>query len=412
MQVSVNVPQGRFLALEHKYRAFVAGFGSGKTVVGSIAQCMDYWSHPKVNQGYFAPTYPQIRDIFYPTIDEVAHWSGLRTEIRTGDKEVHFYSGRQYRGTTICRSMERPETIIGFKVGHSLVDELDVMPLEKAEHAWNKIIARMRWPGSLNRVDVTTTPEGFRFVYKKFKENPTERYGMIQASTRDNALNLPEDYIPSLIETYPAELIDAYIDGQFVNLTSGTVYYAFKRHDNCTDALEREGEPLRIGMDFNVGKMAAVVYVVRDGVWYGVGEFVDVFDTPAMIEAIKQRYPKHSIRVYPDASGRNRKSVDALKTDISMLEQAGFSVYTHKTNPLVRSRVLAANKAYQEKKVMMNIERCAETAKCLEQLAYDKNGEPDKKSNLDHLPDAATYPIEFEMPIIKPVVFTGIRSAS
>jgi hypothetical protein len=27
---------------------------------------------PKINQGYFAPTYPQIRDIFYPTIEEVA----------------------------------------------------------------------------------------------------------------------------------------------------------------------------------------------------------------------------------------------------------------------------------------------------------------------------------------------------
>jgi hypothetical protein len=29
------------------------------------------WEHPKINQGYFAPTYPQIRDI-YPTIEEVA----------------------------------------------------------------------------------------------------------------------------------------------------------------------------------------------------------------------------------------------------------------------------------------------------------------------------------------------------
>ena len=139
-----NIPQSKFLALPHKFKAFVAGYGSGKTWVGCISKCAKYWSTPKVNQGYFAPTYPQIRDIFYPTIEEVAHDMGLRVDIKEGNKEVHFYNGRQYRGTTICRSMERPGTIIGFKIGHALVDELDVMPVNKAEIAWTKIIARMR----------------------------------------------------------------------------------------------------------------------------------------------------------------------------------------------------------------------------------------------------------------------------
>ena len=50
----------------------------------------------------------------------------------------------------------------------------------------------------------------------------------------------------------------------------------------------------------------------------------------------------------------------------------------------------------------MNEVACPEYARCLEQLAYDKNGEPDKSSGLDHLPDAGTYPIAFEMPIEKP----------
>ena len=81
-----------------------------------------------INQGYFAPTYPQIRDIFYPTVEEVAADWGLNVKINEGNKEVHFYYGRQYRGTTVCRSMEKPQTIVGFKIGNALVDELDILP--------------------------------------------------------------------------------------------------------------------------------------------------------------------------------------------------------------------------------------------------------------------------------------------
>ena len=102
---SLNVPQAHFLTLPHKFRAFVAGFGSGKTWVGCSALCKHFMEWPGVNAGYFAPTYPQIRDIFYPTVEEVAHDWGLKTKINQANHEVHIYSGRQYRGTVICRSM-------------------------------------------------------------------------------------------------------------------------------------------------------------------------------------------------------------------------------------------------------------------------------------------------------------------
>ena len=147
-----NIPQARFLDLPHKFRAFVGGYGSGKTYVGGMAMCIHYFEHPKIEAGYFAPTYPMIRDIFYPTIEEVAFTFGMRVKINQANKEVHFYSGRWFYGTTICRSMDDPASIIGFKIGHSLVDEFDVLPLHKALLAWKKIIARMRYkitPASL-----------------------------------------------------------------------------------------------------------------------------------------------------------------------------------------------------------------------------------------------------------------------
>lgn len=141
---TLNIPQARFLSMPHKFKSYVAGFGSGKTWVGCGGICKGMWEFPKINQGYFAPTYPQIRDIFYPTVEEVAFDWGLNVKINEGNKEVHFYEGRMYRGTTICRSMEKPATIVGFKIGNALVDELDVMPAQKAQLAWRKIIARKR----------------------------------------------------------------------------------------------------------------------------------------------------------------------------------------------------------------------------------------------------------------------------
>lgn len=410
INAGANVPQSQFLALPHKFRAFVAGFGSGKTWVGCQAQCIHYWRHPKINQGYFAPTYPQIRDIFYPTIEEVAHSMGLRVEIRSSDKEVHFYSGRQYRGTTICRSMDRPESIVGFKIGNALVDELDVMKSEKARHAWRKIVARMRYnvDGLRNGIDVTTTPEGFRFTHEQFVAAVADkpelgrlRYGLIQASTYDNEANLPDDYIDSLLDTYPEQLIEAYLNGQFVNLTSGTVYNCYSRMRCGSTETIQPGEPLFIGQDFNVTDMRSTVYVKRGQAWHAVDELKGIYDTPALVETLLERYRDHKITIYPDASGSSRKTVNASASDIALLEKH-FSVRAKRSNPPVKDRVMSVNKALESGMVKVNEKRCPETARCLEQQSYDQNGEPDKSGGFDHQNDSTGYPIAYEMPVAKP----------
>ena len=103
--------------MQSKYRAFVAGFGSGKTYVGCTSLVVHSLLHPGVNAGYFAPTYAQIRDIFYPTIEEVAERYGLGVRVLGTAKEVCLLDGGHVRTTIICRSMDNPSSIIGFKIG-------------------------------------------------------------------------------------------------------------------------------------------------------------------------------------------------------------------------------------------------------------------------------------------------------
>jgi hypothetical protein len=425
IQPRLNVPQAEFLKLPHKFRAFVAGFGSGKTWVGCSGLSQHFWEFPGVNAGYFAPTYPMIRDIFYPTMEEVAFDWGLRTSVNQANKEVHVYAGRQYRGTVICRSMEKPETIVGFKIGRALVDELDVLTLIKAQLAWRKIIARLRQKadGLVNGIDVTTTPEGFKFVHQQWVKEVRDKpelaamYGLVQASTYDNEANLPDDYIHSLRLTYPANLIDAYLDGKFVNLLSGTVYHQFDRKANACDDELGEGEAAHIGMDFNVGKMSAIVHVEREKTPRAVDEITGGYDTPDMIRQIKERFwrfdgntyhKSREITVYPDASGGSRKSVNASETDIVLLRAAGFKVSAPDANPPVKDRINSMNamfcNALGERRYRVNVRKCPTFADHLEQQVWAENGEPDKTSGADHTNDAAGYFIHRTYPLLKPVI--------
>lgn len=408
-EIQLSNPQGIFLnGLNTKFRGYVGGFGSGKTFVGCLDLLNFFAAHPGTRQGYFGPSYPAIRDIFYPTFEEAANLLGFDVDIKESNKEVHVYRSGFYYGTVICRSMDNPKSIVGFKISRALCDELDVLTTEKANQAWIKIIARMRLVihGVQNSIGVTTTPEGFKFVYSQFAKSPTESYSMVQASTYENEKYLPPDYISSLKETYPDQLINSYLEGEFVNLTSGAVYTCFDRFLNSSREEVEAGDVLHIGMDFNVGKMSAVIHVKRDKCAHAVDEIMGVLDTPAMIAEINRRYPKHKRVVYPDASGNNRKSCNASETDISQLKEH-FEVRNNAKNPFVKDRIASVQamlcNANGDRRYFVNASKCPETAGSLEQQVYNKHGEPDKSHDNDHPNDALGYFINNQYPVKKPV---------
>lgn len=403
--LTVSAPQGVFLAgLQTKFRAYVGGFGSGKTFVGCLDLLVFAGRHPGTVQGYFAPTYRDIRDTFWPTLDEAAAMLGFAVKVKKADKEVELYRGRGYYGTIVCRSMDDPASIVGFKIARALVDEIDTMARDKAQDAWRKIIARMRLvvPGVVNGIGVTTTPEGFRFVYEAFGKEPGPDYGMVQASTYENEQYLPPDYIQSLRDTYPQELIDAYIEGRFVNLTAGTVYRNYDREAHRSTESLRPGEPVHVGQDFNVGAMASVVFVERPDGWHAVDELRNLSDTPHLIDVLKERYAGRAVYVYPDATGGSRRSVNASESDIALLRRAAFKVRAKEVNPPVKDRVLAVNTAFAKGRLWVNDTACPTWAEALEQQAYDKNGEPDKTTGHDHPNDAGGYFVHWTMPVVKP----------
>ncbi|KKC39522.1 hypothetical protein WH87_04835 [Devosia epidermidihirudinis] len=398
MKIPLSRPQLQFASAKDQFPAFVGGFGSGKThaaIARALALKLQY---PGQNIAYYLPTYDLVSTIGFPRFAETLDDMLIPFRVNKNAKVIDLGAF----GQIIFRTMDSPERIIGYEVADSIVDELDTLPLEKARGAWNKIIGRNRQKkpdGSLNTVAVATTPEGFRFVYERWQKSPANGYRIIKASTYSNSKNLPAGYIESLRDSYSTNLLAAYLDGEFVNLTSGSVYTEFDRKRHHTAATIQPGETLHVGMDFNVQHMAAVIFVLRDGKPYAAQEYTDMLDTPATITLLKERHAGHPIFVYPDASGQNRKSNKASDSDIALLKQAGFRVCVNPSNPAVKDRVLAVNGLLKADGVGINTDTCPTLVEALEKQAYDKNGEPDKSGGLDHVIDAAGYFIAYKFPI-------------
>lgn len=395
-------PQWKFVKSTARFPAMVAGYGAGKTEGGMIRAIRMKFEYPSLNVGYYLPTYDLIQKIAFPRFVDFLTKMGYPHDLNETKKEVHIYGANRI----IFRTMDAPETIVGYEHADAIVDELDTLKTDKAADVWRKIVARNRQKkpdGKSNTIAVATTPEGFRFVYDKWKRNPMQGSQIIKASTMSNLANLPADYIKTLKDTYPDSMLAAYLEGEFVNLTQGSVYPEFDRNLNRCNTKVEGAETLHIGVDFNVGKMAGAVHVLRDGEPHVVDEFVNFLDTPALIAAIQRRYPENRIICYPDASGGNRKSNNAAASDIALLKQAKFLVLARSTNPFVRDRVAAMNKMIHKngkRLYKINVDSCPFLTESLEKQAYDKNGEPDKTSGFDHIIDGTGYFIAYKYPII------------
>lgn len=413
--------QGAFIESNFTHTGLIGGYGSGKSFGGIAKTVIKKLNYPGVSVAYYLPTYGLIKDIAFPRFAEFLDKLGINYELKSGDHEFHTAYGK-----IIMRSLSNPDRIVGYEVGYSCIDEADLVSELPMTNAFSKIIARNRVKlpnGDVNQTDLVGTPEGFKFAYNFLVKNTKSNRSIIKAKTADNPF-LPEGYIDTLMEMYTPQQLEAYLNGEFVNLTSGTVYHRFNRKVNHSSRTIEEKDVRHIGMDFNVEKMNAVIYVVdevdnnnienfRNLVNYetlkqyvkltgkarlktAVDEIVNAYDTPEMIGLVKAKYPNKKIIIYPDASGDNRKS--SGKSDIDLLKK-DFVVRKLSKNPFVKDRVNAMNLSFLDsaRNVFhyVNTDECPVYTEALEKQTY-KNGEPDKSTGFDHITEAGGYFIYYD----------------
>jgi hypothetical protein len=156
-----------------------------------------------------------------------------------------------------------------------------------------------------------------------------------------------------------------------------------------------DNEPLRVGIDFNVTNMSAVIGIRSGNGLVIIDEISGAHDTDALGAEIRRRYPDHRIYGYPDASGGNR-STNAAQTDIQILGTYGISNQSPKANPPVRDRLAAVQALLENGKgeIRLRISHaCKRMIECLELQCYTEKGDPDKDAGHDHMNDALGYVI-------------------
>ena len=372
-----------------------AGYGAGKT----RALAAKAVTLAAANQGFIGcvmePTGPLIRDIWQNDFEDFLEHYDIPYTFRASplpEYMLHLPGGDT---KILCRSFENWSRIIGLNLAWVLADEIDTVTPAIANKAFPKILGRLR-SGNVRQFGAASTPEGFRWMWTTFgSEDAQTRQDrkLIKMRSVDNP-HLPPDFIERLEANYDPTLLKAYLDGEFVNLTTGTVYDRFDRTKHVINKLpDTEREPLRIGVDFNVGNMSAVIGVKLNNTLLVIDEVSGAHDTDSLAQQIKARYPNRQIYVYPDASGGNR-STNASQTDIQILESYGMANQSPRANPPVRDRVSAVQALLENGKGQVRLQisaTCKRMIECLELQCYTEKGDPDKDSGHDHMNDALGY---------------------
>ena len=400
---------------KHRKLALVCGFGAGKT----YALVSKSFMLAAMNVGHisavFEPTSPMLRDILMRTMNDLLEEWEIPYTFRASPLPEYVLSFQEGSHTILLRTILTYQRLRGQNLCAVGFDEADTVPKRDAEQAMNMALARLR-SGNIQQFYATTTPEGHSWAFETFEKNAKEDTRLIKAKTSDNPY-LPEGFIDSLLENYPPQLIQAYLNGNFTNLTTGAVYSRFDRNKHLINNIpfDIKMETLLIGIDFNVMNCNAVVAVKDRDKLIVIDEVTKQNDTDALAQEIKRRYPNNKILVYPDASGAARSTINASKTDIAILQSYNFTSMALRSNPPIKDRVQTLQALLENSKGRVRLAihaSCRRLIECLELQSYDeKSGDPDKQNGYDHLNDALGYLVYREFSIIhaKAGRPTGIR---
>ena len=400
--------QWEFITSKKQINALVGGFGSGKTYAflhKTFINHIKKRNDKDISNGWIIyPTYELAEELFVEPMKEIFERNGIN----------YTYNIQKHKFTTPYGIMkiyqlQKPQRIIGAELTFIGFDEFDVESWKNCDIAYKKAIGRMRGSSDCE-IYIVTSPEGFHYTHHQFVENDNDSKALIHGKTTDNVY-LPDSYIDLLEQNYDKSMLQAYRDGEFVNISALSTYHSFERSKNVQKCEYDRSQPVRIGLDFNNDPMCSILFHT-----YKTEPKVRIFDcislshqgqgdllTSRICAVIKDKYPNHQYIVYPDASGFQRHT-SAMFSDIDLLKQAGFKVNVRKSNPPVTNRVNSVNKMLEGNIIIDP--RCKALIQDLEKVTNKQGTRDIDKSNklLTHMTDALGYAIEWEFPIIKPTL--------
>lgn len=400
IRVPVLPHQKEFNLSQAKHPLLVGGYGSGKTQAFIQRSVDQHVKNPGFTGLMAEPTYPMIRDVLLPDLEDYLKKSGIRYKFRRAEMSMTTRYGK-----ILLRSAENWRRWASMNLAWGGIDEIALL---SSKDPWMMLLSRLR-RGITLAAHATTTPEGFNFVYDLWADDPGKGYELIRADTRDNPF-LPDEFIESLLQNYDERLILQYMRGEFVNINAGVIYHAFHEANNACDTNIKPDREILVGMDFNVDPMTCVLAQEQDA-----GNEVHICEeiveknseTEKLCKKLRDLYPQAQFMVYPDATGSSRRTVG--RTDIAIIKKVlGDQLIrvTHPSkNPRVRDRFNSFNamlcSADGKIRLKINKRKCPELVKDLRMITHPYDEYKKSKANKDrtHVSDGAGYLIHRRYPV-------------
>lgn len=376
--------QSRFLKSDAHFAALVGGIGLGKsTAMRYYLLKRAFSQHPSDRMLLATTTDQQLRDTILDPLFAFFDELGLYYSYNRNSKLLTLGPAK-----IICTSLDNPNPLRGIEVSTIIVDEAAFAK----EEALDILLGRLR---SKYRKDLQfraiTSPNGYNRFYQLFAgENRLPGVDLIQGRTRENIF-LPRQYVEALYASYTPKQAAQELEGQFVSLTTGAMYYTFDMDKHVSNKAVYDPEyPIYIGMDFNVGLHCSIL------VQHIAGTLV-VFDeiclpevgTREAAQAIRDKYglrTKYPITIMPDATG-SRRQTSAENSDHEILRRYGFLVNTDRSNPRVEDRVNTVNLLFQNSEMIVS-PKCSTLIRDLNLMTYSTKA---RDPLLSHASDALGY---------------------
>jgi len=278
------------------------------------------------------------------------------------------------------KSLDSPERLRGVSLDAIVIDECG--SVRNLEEIFVKII-RPSLADKLGTADFISSPSGRNYFFKLWSNGKNKADWESFQYTTIQGMNVTEEEIEAAREDMDDKSFNQEFNGEFISF-DGLVVPDFCQIKNNSNETVQDDDTLLIGVDFNINKNPASVWVLRNGLLHMVDAFYGSFDTEQMMLAIQNRYPKHKIIFTTDASGSARKTSAGGKTDVSIIESFGYTVKNLSKNPGIIDRVnsfnsMICNSKGERKLFFVQNKRTEKFIEALLEHYFDDNGMPNKK---------------------------------
>lgn len=304
IEIRLSRKQFDFVYSPQKLFAYIGGVGSGKTFAGSFFAFNQMQQYPKAVGFIGANTVKQLNITTLPPFFSFLERLGIPYEFNKrppaawGKPSIRL---KKYDGVisacingelvlALTYTLENPSAYKGVQVGWFWIDET----ADTSKSAIGVLFERLRgysehYPDMIYKGRFTTTPNGFDHMYDWFA-NPKSKLknsGFVQATSKDNQINLPNDYVEDLESRLGKTLARQQINGEFISTTGGRAYEYERGKHSALPCVYNPVLPLIWSMDFNVSPMAGLVMQAdKKNVW--VLDEVCLEDNAQTASAVKE----------------------------------------------------------------------------------------------------------------------------